>query len=128
MKRSSQLKRAVLILMLLLPAAMAGAQTTLTLPEALARALQVNNTIDRSRVDVNVAEENRKQLLSSILPQVNLTGSTIRNTTQVSFGRGADTTGRPLPRCRTSACRRGACARGRWRPRAGHRPRPGRCR
>src|SRR5216684_651066 len=90
MKRELTLKRAVLILMLLLPAAMAEAQTTLTLPEALARALQVNNTIDRSRVDVNVAEENRKQLLSSILPQVNLTGSAIRNTTQVSFGNGAD--------------------------------------
>ena len=73
------MKRAVLTLMLLLPAAMAGAQTKLTLQEALDRALQVNNTVERSRVDVNVAEENRKQLLSSILPQVNLTGSTIRD-------------------------------------------------
>ena len=76
--------------MLLTSAATAGAQTKLTLQEALERALQVNNTVERSRVDVNVAEENRKQLLSSILPQVNLTGSAIRNTTEVSFGSGTD--------------------------------------
>jgi len=90
MKRRLTLKRAVLTLTLLLPAAMAGAQTKLTLQEALDRALKVNNTVERSRVEVNVAEENRKQLLSSILPQVNLTGSTIRNSEEVSFGNGAD--------------------------------------
>src|SRR4051812_30167813 len=66
------------------------AQTKLTLQEALNRALQVNNTVERSRVEVNVAEQNRKQLLSSILPQVNLTGSTIENSKEVAFGSGAD--------------------------------------
>jgi len=66
------------------------AQTKLTLQEALARALQVNNTVERSRIEVNVAEQNRKQLLSSILPQVNLTGSTIENSKEVAFGSGAD--------------------------------------
>jgi outer membrane protein len=66
------------------------AQTKLTLQEALARALQVNNTVERSRIEINVAEQNRKQLLSSILPQVNLTGSTIENSKEVSFGSGAD--------------------------------------
>jgi len=76
--------------MLLASAATAGAQTKLTLQEALERALKVNNTVERSRVEVNVAEENRKLLLSSILPQVNLTGSTIRNSTEVAFGNGAD--------------------------------------
>ena len=75
---------------MLFSAAVAEGQTNLTLPEALERALRVNNTVERARVDVNVAEENRKQLLSSILPQVVASGSAIRNTTQVSFGSGTD--------------------------------------
>jgi outer membrane protein len=66
------------------------AQTKLTLQEALNRALQVNNTVERSRIDINVAEQNRKQLLSSILPQVNLTGATIENSKEVAFGTGSD--------------------------------------
>jgi outer membrane protein len=84
------LKRAVVTLILLASALTAGAQTKLTLQEALNRALQVNNTVERSRVEVNVAEQNRKLLLSSILPQVNLTGSTIENSKDVAFGSGAD--------------------------------------
>jgi outer membrane protein len=84
------LKRAVLTLIALASAATAGAQTQLTLPEALERALRVNNTVERSRIEVNAAEQNRKLLLSSILPQVQATGSAIRNTTQVLFGTGAD--------------------------------------
>jgi outer membrane protein len=84
------LKRAVLTLIALVSAATAGAQTQLTLPEALERALRVNNTVERSRIEVDAAEQNRKLLLSSILPQVQATGSAIRNTTQVSFGTGAD--------------------------------------
>lgn len=71
-------------------AATAGAQTKLTLPEALALALRVNNTVQRSRIEVDAAEQNRKLLLSSILPQVVASGAAIRNTTQVSFGNGAD--------------------------------------
>src|SRR4051794_29935509 len=84
------LKRAVVTLMLLAAPLSVRAQTKLTLQEALNRALQVNNTVERSRVEVNVAEQNRKQLLSSILPQVNLTGSTIENSKEVAFGSGAD--------------------------------------
>jgi outer membrane protein TolC len=67
-----------------------GAQTKLTLPEALALALRVNNTAERARIDVNVAEQNRKLLLSSILPQIQATGSAIHNSTDVSFGSGND--------------------------------------
>jgi outer membrane protein len=84
------LKRAVVTLVLLAAPLSVRAQTKLTLQEALARALQVNNTVERSRIEINVAEQNRKQLLSSILPQVNLTGSTIENSKEVSFGSGAD--------------------------------------
>jgi outer membrane protein len=64
--------------------------STLTFHQALARALEVNNSVERSRAEVGAAEQNRKQLLSSILPQVLATGSTIKNSTQVSFGSGSD--------------------------------------
>lgn len=84
------MKRAVLTLILLAAASGAGAQTKLTLQEALDRALRVNNTVERSRVEVDVAEQNRRQLLSSILPQVALNGATQRNTEEVQFGNGAD--------------------------------------
>jgi outer membrane protein TolC len=77
-------------LILLASSATAGAQTKLTLPEALERALRVNNTVERSRIDATVADQNRKLLLSSILPQVQFTGSAIRNSTEVAFGTGAD--------------------------------------
>ena len=74
----------------LVSAATAGAQTKLTLPEALERALRVNNTVESSRLEVEVAEQTRKGLLSSILPQVVATGSAIHNTREVAFGKGAD--------------------------------------
>jgi len=66
----------------------ASAQTHLTLQQALDRALQVNNTVERSRAEVNVQDENRRLLLSSVLPHVAATGSTIRNSEQVAFGSG----------------------------------------
>ena len=84
------MKRVVLILIALAGALNAGAQTKLTLPEALERALRVNNTVERSRIEVNAAEQSRKLLLSSILPQVQFTGSAIRNSTEVAFGSGSD--------------------------------------
>ncbi|HEV7425490.1 MAG TPA: TolC family protein [Thermoanaerobaculia bacterium] len=84
------MKRAVVTLMLLAAPLSVRAQTKLTLQEALNRALQVNNTVERSRIDINVAEQNRRQLLSSILPQVNLTGATIENSKEVAFGSGSD--------------------------------------
>lgn len=74
----------------LIAATTAAAQTKLTLPEALERALKVNNTAERARIDVNVAEETKKGLLASIMPQIQATGSAIRNSTDVSFGSGAD--------------------------------------
>lgn len=58
----------------------------LTLQQALARALKVNNTVERSRADVGAADANRKFLLSAVLPRVNLTAGTIRNSKEVSFG------------------------------------------
>lgn len=79
-----------LLIVALAAATTASAQTHLTLQEALDRALQVNNTIERSRAEVSVQEENRKFLLASILPHVSATGSAIRNSEEVSFGSGSD--------------------------------------
>ena len=64
--------------------------THLTLRDALQRALEVNNTVERARAEVSVAEANRQLLVSNVLPRVNLTGNLVRNSDQISFGSGAD--------------------------------------
>jgi outer membrane protein len=86
-------KRVLLIAALiaaLAAATTASAQTHLTLQEALGRALEVNNAIERSRAEVGVQNENRRYLLSQVLPRVTATGSAIRNSEEVSFGSGSD--------------------------------------
>jgi len=64
--------------------------THLTLRDALQRALQVNNTVERARAEVGVAEANRQLLVSNVLPRVNLTGNLVRNSEEISFGSGSD--------------------------------------
>lgn len=71
-------------------ASVAGAAAPLTLRDALARALEVNNAIERSREEIGVQEANKKFLFSAIMPRVTATGSAIRNSTDVSFGSGDD--------------------------------------
>lgn len=80
-----------------LVAATASAQTHLTLQQALSRALQVNNTVERSRAEVQVQEENRRLLLSSVLPHVTATGSAIRNSEEVAFNAGGSNSTVVLP-------------------------------
>ena len=63
---------------------------TLTLQQALARALQVNNTIERARAEVNVVDQSRKQLLSAVMPRITTTGAATRNSEEVAFGSGED--------------------------------------
>jgi len=63
---------------------------TLTLQQALARALQVNNTIERARAEINVVDQSRKQLLSAVMPHITTSGSTTRNSEEVAFGSGED--------------------------------------
>ncbi|MCU1349692.1 MAG: type secretion outer membrane protein, TolC family [Acidobacteria bacterium] len=67
-----------------------NAGTPMTLPEALARALQVNNTIERSRADIGVANANRGYLFSQVMPRITASGNAIRNSTDVAFGSGTD--------------------------------------
>jgi outer membrane protein TolC len=60
--------------------------TTLTLEDALARALAVNNSVERARADIAVADAGREQLLSNVLPRITLSGAATRNSEEVSFG------------------------------------------
>jgi len=73
-------------------AAEAAAATPLTFRQALQRAVEVNNTVERSRADITVAEANKELLLSNVLPRVTATGSAIRNSQAVTFGSGSDKT------------------------------------
>ena len=68
----------------------ASAQTKLTFRAALERALVVNDTVDRSRDDIRIAEANRSYLLSAVMPKITLTGDLTRNSIEQKFGEGDD--------------------------------------
>jgi outer membrane protein len=82
------LKRAVLTLILL--AAGAAQAETLTFQEALARAMRVNNSVERSQAEVQFADANRRLLLSNVMPRITASGAGTRNSTEVSFGSNED--------------------------------------
>jgi outer membrane protein len=63
---------------------------TLTLQEAVRRALESNLTLERSRIEVTTADLQRRTLLASVLPKVNIQGATTQNSEEVSFGSGSD--------------------------------------
>lgn len=63
---------------------------TLTLQQALTRALTVNNTIERARHEITAVDEGRKQLLSAVMPRITTSGATTRNSEEVAFGNGSD--------------------------------------
>lgn len=71
-------------------AASAFAQTRLTFGEAMQRAIEVNNAIEQSRAEIRVADANRGQLLSNVMPRINITGNFTRNSIEESFGGGED--------------------------------------
>ena len=85
MKRSS-----ITFLLALSIAVTAQAQTKLTFDGALTRALQVNNMVETARKDVDVAESQRSQILSAVMPRITLTGDLTRNSMEQSFGEGDD--------------------------------------
>jgi outer membrane protein len=70
------------------PASATAGMTHLTLEEALNRALAVNNTVERARADVGVADANRRYLLSAVMPRVTASGAVQRNSESVSFSTG----------------------------------------
>ena len=70
-------------------AQLSGAQT-LTFQQALERALVVNNTVEHSRSQINLAEANKRLLFSNVLPRINVDGNLTRNSLEQSFGEGDD--------------------------------------
>lgn len=80
--------RIAAVLALAVTAAAANAQTRLTFDEALRRALEVNNTVERARYDVDYAEAAKSGLLSAVMPRITLQGNLTRNSIQQTFGGG----------------------------------------
>ncbi len=84
------MKRITLSLLAALCVAPVFAQTTLTFDGALRRALEVNNGVEQSRESVAVAEAQRSQLFSAVMPRINLVGDLTRNSIQRTFGSTGD--------------------------------------
>jgi outer membrane protein len=68
----------------------APAGRVLTLDEAVRKALEANLTVQRSRAEVSAADLQRRSLFASVLPKVNVQGTTTQNSEEVSFGSGTD--------------------------------------
>ena len=66
--------------------------SSLTLREAIARALLANPSAIRSRTDIDIARIQTRQLRSSVLPQLDFYGSTTFNDREVQFGGETDGT------------------------------------
>jgi outer membrane protein len=84
------LKRVIPAVLLAVAAVSASAQTRLTFDGALARAMEVNNTVERIRTDVGIAEATRDQLLSAVMPRITLNADLIRNSIEQRFGEGEE--------------------------------------
>ncbi|HEY0141139.1 MAG TPA: TolC family protein [Thermoanaerobaculia bacterium] len=80
------------------PVAPATAPTRLTIDEALRRALKVNNSVERVREDIGIAEATRDQLLSAVMPRITLNGDLTRNSIEQSFGGEGEDSVTILPR------------------------------
>jgi outer membrane protein TolC len=65
---------------------------TLTLAEALQRAVTRNPGVGRSRAEVSALEAQEDVIFSAILPKINLQGNYTRNDREVAFGSGEDST------------------------------------
>ena len=66
------------------------AQTRLTFDGALRRAMEVNNVVERTREQIDLAAAQRDQLLSAVLPRITLNGDLTRNSLEQRFGEGDD--------------------------------------
>ena len=85
--------RSPILLATLLAAALpAAAQepVTLTLPDALRRALDANLGLESTRAEIAVTESQRRAILGSILPKISVTGNVTENTEEVAFGSDGD--------------------------------------
>lgn len=82
------MKRIAVFLIVAAAAITTEAQTRLTFDEALRRSLEVNNTIERARQDIDYAEAARSGLLSAVMPRITLQGNLTRNSISQTFGGG----------------------------------------
>jgi len=92
------LKRTIMMLFVALSAAATHAQTTLTFDGALRRALEVNNGVEQTRESIGLAEAQRSQLFSAVMPRINLVGDLTRNSIQQTFGGDGEDSVTILPR------------------------------
>jgi outer membrane protein TolC len=65
---------------------------TLTLNDALKRALTANPALGRTRSQIAIAEAETRVAISSILPKISLAGALTRNSLEAAFGSGKDKT------------------------------------
>jgi outer membrane protein TolC len=70
----------------------ASGPVTLTLNDALKRALTANPALGRARAQVGIAQAQTDLAISSILPKISLSGALIRNSLEAGFGSGKDRT------------------------------------
>lgn len=92
------MKRVTTAVLIVLCAVSASAQTKLTFDAAMRRALEVNNTIERSVQDIAIAQSNKDYLLSAVMPKITLTGDLTRNSIEQSFGGEGEDSVTILPR------------------------------
>lgn len=83
-----ELERFISVVLLTLTTVAVQGQTRISFDEALARALAVNNSVERTRQGVGIAAAGRDQLLSSVLPRITLNGDLTRNSIEQRFGEG----------------------------------------
>ena len=76
------------IFLLILALASPSAAELLTFEQARDRALEVNNSVERSRAETGVAEATRSMLLSAVMPRITLNGAMTRNSIEQRFGEG----------------------------------------
>jgi len=72
------------------PAPVETPEDTLTLSEAVQRAIGANLSLQRSRSEVTAADLQRRTILASVLPKVSLQGNATQNSEEVSFGSDTD--------------------------------------
>ena len=92
------MKRVTTAVSIVLFAVTASAQTKLTFDGAMRRALEVNNTIERSEQDIAIAQSNKDFLLSAVMPKITLSGDLTRNSIEQSFGGDGEDAVTILPR------------------------------
>ena len=83
---------------ILIWAAAAEGQTALTFEDAIRRALEVNNIVERAREEIDFAEAGRDLLVSAVMPRISATGDLTRNSIEESFGGGGEDSVTILPR------------------------------